>query len=325
MIIFVLIISLFLGWAFGRNNLSNVFGSAVGTRMVSLKTAATLTGLFVFCGAIISGQATTASVQQLAATPTLFQAFFISFCMGLILLLAGYLGIPVSIVQASVGCLIALNLYVHVNTNWALVANMAKIWLISPVIALIFSLCLFKGIRFILYRIKIPLLYRDVGIRFCLIATGIFSAYALGANNISTLIAPYQSTGLYLGWPLILVICLGVAIGAQMADKRVIHTVSTGLFPLSPIEAWVVIFSSATVLLFFSSTILSAFLQKIGINISLIPIPASCILTGSILGISCAKGGKGINFYALLKIIGSWFIVPAFSCLICFVFLSILG
>ena len=324
MIILVLIAGLFLGWAFGRNNLSDVFGSAIGTRMVSLKTAATLTGIFVFLGAIISGQATTESVKQLASITTITQAFSISLCISLILILASCFGIPVSIVQTSVGCLIGLNLYTHAHTNWPLVTDMAKIWLTSPIIALLFSLCLFKGIRFMLYRIKVPLLYRDIGIRFFLIATGIFSAYALGANNISTLIAPYQSAEHYASWYLILTICLGVAIGAQMADKRVINTVSTGIFPLSPIEAWVAIFSTATILLFFSSATLSTCLQNLGISMRLIPIPASCILVGSILGISCAKGGKGIKFYALFKVITSWFAVPLFSCLICLAFLSIL-
>ena len=30
---------LFLAWAFGRNNISNAFGAAVFTRMVSMRTA----------------------------------------------------------------------------------------------------------------------------------------------------------------------------------------------------------------------------------------------------------------------------------------------
>ncbi|MBP5344407.1 MAG: anion permease [Alphaproteobacteria bacterium] len=325
MIVLFLIAGLFLGWSFGRINISNVFGSAIGTRMVSLKTAATLTGLFVFLGAIISGQATTESVLQLTATITPSHALIISLCIGLVLFLVGRLGIPVSMVQASVGCLIGLNLYNHIKINWLLVANMAKTWILSPLIALVFSLLLFKGIRFILYRIQVPLLYRDVIVRILLIITGIFSAYALGANNISTLIGPYQATGLPLNWYITCVICLGVGIGAQMADKKVINTVSAGLFPLSSIEAWVVIFSSAMTLLFFSSTALSAILKDLGFTIHSVPIPASCTLIGSILGISCAKGGKGINFYALLKIMISWFMVPLFSCLICFAFLSILG
>ena len=59
---FLLIGGLFLGWAFGRINISNVFGSAIGTRMVSLRTAATLAGIFILLGALCSGQATTNSM-----------------------------------------------------------------------------------------------------------------------------------------------------------------------------------------------------------------------------------------------------------------------
>ena len=296
-----LIGGLFLGWAFGRNNLSNVFGSAIGTRMVSLKVAATLAGIFILLGALISGQATTESVMQLGHITNITDAFIISVCIGLIMFVFGRCGIPVSIVQASVGCLIGLNLFTHTFIDWNLVLDMAKAWLLSPLVSLVLTIILFKCIRLFLSRVKIPILYRDQIVRNALIATGIFSAYSLGANNISTLVGPYQSVGTYSGWFLTTIICLMVAIGAQMADKRVIETVSSGLFPLSPLEAWIAILSCATTLLLFSSPTLSEWLSHLNITIFLVPIPASCILVGSILGISCAKGGKGINLYALIK------------------------
>jgi len=320
---FFLIGGLFLGWAFGRNNLSNVFGSAIGTRMVPFRTAALYTGIFILLGALLSGQATTASVLQLGDIPTLQDAFIISVCIGLVMFLAGPFGVPVSMVQASVGCLIGLNLYNNTSPDWPVVRDMAKAWCLSPFIALILTAFLFRGIRLLLYHVKIPILYRDRLTRWALIATGIFSAYSLGANNISTLVGPYQAAGVYSGPFLIILICTAVALGVQMADRRVIETVSTGLFPLSPLEAWIAIFANATVLLLFSSLTLTSWLQSIGLSVFVAPIPASCTLIGSIMGISCAKGCKGINPYALMKVIASWFIVPVFSGLICFIFLSI--
>ena len=46
---------LFLGWSLGSNDAANVFGTAVGSRMVTFITAAILCSVFVILGAVISG------------------------------------------------------------------------------------------------------------------------------------------------------------------------------------------------------------------------------------------------------------------------------
>jgi PiT family inorganic phosphate transporter len=47
--------ALFLGWGLGANDSANVFGMAVGSKMVSWKKAAVLTAFFVVLGAILQG------------------------------------------------------------------------------------------------------------------------------------------------------------------------------------------------------------------------------------------------------------------------------
>ncbi len=47
---------LFLGWSLGgANDAANVFGTAVGTRMVRFSTAAVVCSIFVVLGAVLSG------------------------------------------------------------------------------------------------------------------------------------------------------------------------------------------------------------------------------------------------------------------------------
>ena len=46
---------LFLGWSLGANDGSNVFGTAVGTRMVKFRTAAVISSVFVIIGAVFAG------------------------------------------------------------------------------------------------------------------------------------------------------------------------------------------------------------------------------------------------------------------------------
>ena len=49
----------FLGWSLGANDASNVFGTAVGTRMLRFRTAAIVCSIFVVLGAVISGAGAT--------------------------------------------------------------------------------------------------------------------------------------------------------------------------------------------------------------------------------------------------------------------------
>ncbi len=55
MVFFFLTSVLFLGWSLGANDAANVFGSAVGTRMVSFKKTAIISGIFVIIGAVWQG------------------------------------------------------------------------------------------------------------------------------------------------------------------------------------------------------------------------------------------------------------------------------
>ena len=77
LIIIFLLGGLFLGWSLGANDAANVFGTAVGTRMVSFKTAAIVCSLFVVLGAVISGAGTTETetvrrrvIRDQSQTPT---------------------------------------------------------------------------------------------------------------------------------------------------------------------------------------------------------------------------------------------------------------
>ena len=78
---------LFLGWSLGANDAANVFGTAVGTRMVQFKTAAIICSLFVILGAIILIRTTEpdnhftliiASLALLVGSINVFGGFFVT-------------------------------------------------------------------------------------------------------------------------------------------------------------------------------------------------------------------------------------------------------
>lgn len=52
-VLFFLTSGLFLGWSLGANDAANVFGTAVGSRMIRFTTAAVICSVFVVLGAVI--------------------------------------------------------------------------------------------------------------------------------------------------------------------------------------------------------------------------------------------------------------------------------
>jgi len=74
-IIVFLLGGLFLGWSLGANDAANVFGTAVGTRMIRFQTAAIVCGIFVILGAVISGAGTTETLGKLGSINALPGAF----------------------------------------------------------------------------------------------------------------------------------------------------------------------------------------------------------------------------------------------------------
>ena len=321
---FYLLGAAFLGWSLGRNNLSNLFGCAIGTRMVKLKTAAVLASVFVFAGVFISGYATTEHMNKLATVHSFREAFFVCVSAGMVIYLLSMIGIPASITQTSIGALISLNIFHQVNVDVRLVVKTFLGWVYTPFLSGIAAFVLFFILKKLLKRYPIKLLNRDLIVRFLLVIVGSFSAYALGANNIASIAGPYISVNLDLMPFLFCVTALAVSIGFLSADKRVIKTVSKGMFPLSPLEAFIVVLSSSLTLFCFSSTSLKAFLTSLSFpSFPLLPVPLSEAVIGSIIAIALSKGIDGLKLKVAGQIVLSWFVAPVTSGIFCYVFLML--
>ena len=74
---------LFLGWSLGANDAANVFGAAVGTRMLRFTTAALVCSVFVIAGAVISGAGAADTLGRLGAIDLQAGAFTCALAAGL--------------------------------------------------------------------------------------------------------------------------------------------------------------------------------------------------------------------------------------------------
>lgn len=326
MITLSVIAIIFLGWSLGRNNLCNLFGVALGTRMVSFRKAVILSICFLFLGVFISGYGTLETVTSFASLTNIQDAFTVTLSAGLVLYGLTYLKIPVSITQTSLGAMIGFGIYQGADLPMDLVRQTVSAWFYIPILAGVIGFLFFKGVKVYLRIHPIGILYRDQYVRFSLIVAGCFAAYAVGANNIAGIAGPFVDSDIMPSVFLMFLVAVSVSLGFFQADRRVIQTISRDLFPLSPIEALIAVFTGAFILFLFSSEQISSFLEGLSLpSFPLVPVPLSNVVVGSIVGISFAKGGYGLKTQILGVIVLSWILAPLLSGLICYGVLTILG
>ena len=319
MIILALLTALFLALMLGRNNLSNLFGPAIGTRMIPFNSSVSIAAFFVLAGAIFSGDATTENVSRLGTISMPSDILVLCVSAGIILFILTKTGIPASITQTTTGAYVAWNLFYNNPLPHTLLIQTISAWIYTPIIAAVLAFFGLKLVRCFFKHFSIHLLIRDKIVRIGLLCVGAFSAYALGANNIGSIIGPFMYT--FQEYPYILFYTAGlmIAIGFFFADKRVIKTVSSGMFPLTPTEALVVVFMSALTLILFSSIELKNMLISLSLpSFPLVPIPLSSVSIGAIFGIALSKGIAGLKFKRAGAIICSWFVAPIGAGLICY-------
>lgn len=108
---------LFLGWSLGANDAANIFGSAVGSKMIHFRKAAIIASIFVVLGAVFQGRGTADTLSSLGAVDALAGGFTVSLCAALTVFWMTRYAIPVSTSQAIVGAIIGWSMFAGLPTN----------------------------------------------------------------------------------------------------------------------------------------------------------------------------------------------------------------
>lgn len=108
---FFLSSGLFLGWSLGANDASNVFGTAVVSRMIRFRTAAICCSIFVLLGAVISGAGASHTLGKFGAVDATAGAFVVALAAALSVYLMTLAKYPVSTSQAIVGAIVGWNFF----------------------------------------------------------------------------------------------------------------------------------------------------------------------------------------------------------------------
>ena len=322
---------LFLGWALGANDAANVFGTAVGTRMVSWRNAAIICSIFVILGAVISGAGTSQTLGKLGAITALPGAFMTALSAGFSVFVMTKSGLPVSTSQAIVGAIIGWNFFSNQATDTSTLTKILSTWIICPLLAAVIAIVILKISKYFGRKMNLNLIRLDAYKRIALIFAGALGAYSLGANNIANVIGvfiPVQPLAeLKIGsfsfsstQQLFLLGGLAIALGVCTYSKKVMLTVGSDLGHLSSTSALVAVISHSIVLFLFASQGLEALLSRYGLpTIPLVPVSSSQAVVGAIFGISILQGITAVKWNVLGKIIAGWIVTPIFAGIVCFI------
>jgi len=328
---------LFLGWSLGANDGANVFGTAVGTRMVRFRTAAFTCSVFVILGAVVSGAGASHTLSRLGSVNAIAGAFMVALAAGLAVYLMIKTGISVSTTQAIVGAIVGWNVFSGALTDPTTLITLVSTWVICPVLSGGIAALLYKLVAVFLRTGKLHLLTVDAYTRAGLILAGAFGAYSLGANNIANVmgvfvpVSPFTPFRVGEMWTvssaqqLFLLGGLAIATGVFTYSRGVMMTVGRNLARLSPVAAFVVVVAQSVVLFLFASQGLEALLARAGLpTIPLVPVSSSQAVIGAIIGVGLTRGGRDIRFRLLGSIALGWVLTPIIAGVICFVALFFL-
>ena len=295
-----LLSGVFLGWSLGANDASNIFGSAVSSRMVKFRTAALLGSIFVILGAVTSGQAGIETLKGLTSF-NLSQAVISSVSAAITITVMTFLGLPVSTSQAVVGAIIG----VGILGNELNVSGLGKIficWVTTPVGSAIITIILYKILAMVYNRLKISLFSSDQLLRIGLIVSGSYGAYALGANNLANITAVFVGAGMLSNFEAALIGGGSIAFGILTFSRPVMETIGKKLVLLDPFSALMVSIAVGVTIHIYT---------LIGV-----PVSSSQAVVGSVLGIGIIKGASTVSIQTLKNIVFAWFLTPVVASVI---------
>ncbi|GAX34889.1 inorganic phosphate transporter [Nodularia sp. NIES-3585] len=145
-LIFIALLTFYVAWNLGANDVANSMGTSVGSKAITLKQAIIIAGILEFTGAVLFGQEVSQTLATKIANPVLFAAtpeiyvtgmVSVLITCGLWLQIATSRGLPVASSHAVVGAIAGFS-WVAVGVdaiNWSSIGFVAIGWIFTPIIS----------------------------------------------------------------------------------------------------------------------------------------------------------------------------------------------
>jgi inorganic phosphate transporter, PiT family len=327
---------LFLGWSLGANNAVTLFGTAVSSKMVRFRFAAIMAGIFTVAGSIFSGAGTTSTLTSVGGVNAIAGSFTVALSVAIAITWMTKAQLPVSTSQAVVGAIIGWNIFTGSPTDFSSLSKIVSSWLISPLVAGAFGFIIFKLIKRTVLTWRIHMLSLDNYTRIGLIVVGALASYSMGANNIANVMGMFvQATpfrDITIGemidvtgvQQLFLIGGLSIAFGIFTYGHKVIKTVGSDLFKISPITGFAVVLAEFIVLFLFTSQSLETFLLEHNLpSFPLVPLSATQAFIGAVIGVGLAKDPQSVDFRVFGRISIGWIVAPISAGVMSFILLYV--
>ena len=313
----------------GANDAANVFGSAVGSRMVKFNVAIIFFIIFIILGSVINAQYPSQIYANLVTDyPDLKKIFLIIIPVVIVTIISLKIKIPSSISQSIIFSLIGFSLVEKLNIEYDLFLNLIYVWLATPLIAFILSILFCYLISYLFKILKLNIFQIDYQIRLLLIFFGCIAAFALGAHLTAAIVgvySPFLTLNLnILNLNLILddkklyfFGSLLIGIGALLFSQKIVKTIGSQISNIKPVPALSILLTQIIILFSFSSNHIIDFVNSFFyFKIFAMPLSASHITFASIIGIASFNKFREIKPKHTFKIILSWILIPlsVFSC-----------
>jgi PiT family inorganic phosphate transporter len=240
----VILLGAAVGWSIGANDAANSLGTAVGSKILTLKQAIILIAIFGFLGAFLQGSYVIKTIGKgivpmdtLGKDAALYVALVASFSACAWVVLATYWKMPISTSHSIVGAVAGAGLAIHAPIKWKVLFDIFICWIFTPVGAAILGYIFYRIFKNIFYRI-IPRRNINKIMAWLIIISGCYVAYSWGANDVA------NATGVIVGagvlTPTVSVVLGGAAIvlGIVTWGYKVIETIGSEITQLLPIMAF---------------------------------------------------------------------------------------
>lgn len=326
MILLYLTSGLFLGWSLGANDAANVFGTAVGTRMLRFKTATFTCAVFVVIGAVTGGHGTTKTINSLGNVTSAPSAFIIALAAALTVFGIIRTHIPSSSSQAIIGAIVGWNIFSGFPNDLHTLSDIALAWILCPLISAFTAIVIYYLFHWLNPLIKIHLLIKDFYIRMGLLIAGIFGSLSLGANNVANVVGvfvnslPFRDYGFFnlftitAQMQLFFIGGLAISTGVITYSRKTMFAIGQSLFKLSPELALIAVLTQSLVMFLFTSQNIETWLSLHHLpTVPLVPVSSTQSVIGAITGMGLIRNSNGIKYKILGQMSLSWIATPVIA------------
>ncbi|MFH0878704.1 MAG: anion permease [Lentisphaerota bacterium] len=306
-----------IGWSIGANDAANSLGTAVGSRVLTLRQAILLISVCGFLGAFLYGGSVTKTIGKgivpldtLPPTVATFIALVSAFSACCWVVMATAWKMPISTSHSIVGAVAGAGLAVSAPVKWTVLRDIFLCWVLTPLGAAFLGFILYIIVRATLPRM-IPEKYSKFVVSTLVIVSGCYVAFTWGSNDVANATGVIAGAGIIKLTPAVLLGGLAIVIGIVTWGYKVIETVGSELTTLTPLMAFSAqLASSLNVHLY---TILG------------VPVSTSHSIVGAIFGVGLVRGLRMLNIKIMREIVTCWIATPFVSGIFSFGVLKILN